>query len=229
MNGRRSGLTRAEILDGAVALADEVGLDAFTMRRLADALDTKPMTIYHHVPSKDDILSGMVDIVFEEIALPPTDLPWTEAIRVRCVSARGALNRHWWAAPLMESQTAPGDPTLRHHDAVLACLRRGGLSWQLTAHAYAVLDSYVYGFAFEEANLPAQGGEGLSGVAEDMVVAFSPEDYPHLVAFTTEHVMRPGYSFGTSFEFGLDLIIDGLEAAAGRERASGESGDSGPV
>ncbi len=229
MSERRSGLTRAEILDGAVALADEVGLDAFTMRRLANALDTKPMTIYHHVPSKDDILSGMVDIVFEEIALPPTDLPWTEAIRVRCVSARRALNRHWWAAPLMESQATPGDPTLRHHDAVLGCLRRGGLSWQLTAHAYAVLDSYVYGFAFEEATLPAQGGEGLSGVAEDMVVGFSPEDYPHLVAFTTEHVMQPGYSFGTSFEFGLDLIIDGLEAAARRERGSEENGDNDPV
>jgi AcrR family transcriptional regulator len=227
MTERRSGLSRVAILEGAVALADQVGLEAFTMRRLAEALDTKPMTIYHHVPSKDEILSGMVEVVFDEIALPPEDLPWTDALRVRCLSARQALNRHWWAAPLMESQASPGESTLRHHEAVLACLRRGGLSWELTAHAYAVLDSYVYGFAFEEATLPAQGGEGFSEVAEEMVPGFSPDRYPNLVAFTIEHVMQPGYSFGASFEFGLDLIISGLAEASRRERGVGPGDKTG--
>lgn len=232
MPEQRSRLTREQVLEGAVALADEIGLDAFTMRRLAEALDTAPMTIYHHVPSKDAILSGMVDIVFDEIALPPPDLPWTDALRVRCISARRALNRHWWAAPLMESQPAPGEATLRHHEAVLACLRNAGLSWELTAHAYAVLDSYVYGFAFEEATLPAQGGDGLTDVAEEMVPGFSPERYPHLVAFTVEHVMQPGYSFGASFEFGLDLILAGFATTARSEGTSvpGDvSEEAGPV
>jgi len=114
----------------------------------------------------------------------------------------------------MESRTSPGPISLRHHEAVLACLRRGGLSWQFTAHAYAILDSYIFGFAFEEANLPATGGEELADLAQQMAAAFDPMQYPTLAEFTVEHVMQPGYSFGESFEFGLDLIISGLERAA---------------
>lgn len=214
MSPERTTLSRESVLSGAVVLADEIGLEAFTMRRLADALDTKPMTIYHHVPSKDEILDGMVDLVFAEITLPPDDLPWHEAVRIRCVSARQVLNRHWWAAPLMESRASPGPESLKHHDAMVGAFRRGGLSWQLTAHAYAVLDSYIYGFAFEEANLPGDAAEDLSDVADEMVGAFDAEAYPHLVGFTIEHVMQPGYSFGASFEFGLDLLLDGLVRAA---------------
>lgn len=218
MSPERTQLSRERVLDGAVALADEVGLDAFTMRRLAAALDTKPMTIYHHVPSKEEILDGMVDRVFAEITLPPDDLPWVEAVRVRCVSARKALNRHWWAAPLMESRTSPGLETLRHHDAMVGTFRRGGLPWSLVAHAYAVLDSYIYGFAFEEAHLPGDAADDLAAAADEMAAMF--EAFPNLGAFTTEHVMQPGYSFGASFEFGLDLLLDGLVRAAG---AAGDS------
>lgn len=212
-------LSQERILDGALGLADRIGLDALTIRRLAEELGVKPMTIYHYIPSKDAIVDGMVERVFGEIDLPPDDLPWTEAVRVRCLSSRQALNRHPWAAPLMESRTSPGPVSLRHHEAMLACLRRGGLSWQLTAHAYAILDSYIFGFAFEEATLPSTGGEGLAEIAEQMAGAFDPEVYPTLTAFTAEHVMQPGYSFGVTFEFGLDLIIDGLERAATEDAA----------
>lgn len=212
------GLTRDRVLTGAVALADEIGIDAFTIRKLAAALDVKPMTIYHHVPSKEQILDGMVDIVFSEIALPPEDVDWRTAIRIRCVSVREVLTRHWWAAPLMESRLSPGHETLRHHDAVLGCLRRGGLTLQMTAHAVAVLDSYLYGFAFEEAHLPGGGGEEIIPVAADLAAFLPPDTYPHLHEFTTEHVMKqPNYSFGNSFEFGLDLIIDGIDRAAGKD------------
>ena len=211
-------LTEERVLDGALALADRVGIEALTIRRLADELGVKPMTIYHHLPSKQAIVDGMVERVFAEIDLPPEDLSWTQAVRVRCLSARGVLNRHPWAALLMESRSAPGPINLRHHEAMLACLRRGGLSWPMTAHAYAVLDSYIFGFAFEEATLPSTDGEGLAEIAREMATAFDPQEYPMLRAFTIEHVLQPGYSFGVSFEFGLDLLIGGLDRAARAER-----------
>lgn len=211
---RRQTLTRERVVQGAVELADEIGIEALTIRKLAEALGTKPMTIYHHVPSKDEIVDGMVEIVFSEIATPPEDEDWKPAMRIRCVSAREVINRHRWAAPLMESRTSPGPENLGHHEAVLACLRRGGLSWQMTAHAYAVLDAFVYGFAFQEATLPSQMDGEFVEVAQDIAAAFDPESFPHLVGFTVNHVFQPGYEFGDSFAFGLDLILDGLERAA---------------
>ncbi len=214
---QREPLTAERVLDGAVALADEIGVEALTMRKLADALHVKPMTIYHHVPGKEQIIDGMVDLVFSEIALPPTDTDWKSAIRHRCVSARQVLNRHRWAAPLMETRTSPGPASLAHHDAVIGCLRRGGLSLQMTAHAYAILDSFLYGFAMQEAGLPFHGDEPdvpLDELATGLLDAMPRDAYPHFVEFTVEHVLQPGYDFGASFEFGLDLILDGLERAA---------------
>ncbi len=211
-------LTGERVLDGALALADRIGIEALTIRRLADELGVKPMTIYHYVPSKDAIVDGMVERVFAEIDLPPEGLPWTKAIRVRCQSARTALNRHPWAAPLLESRSSPGPVSLRHHEAVLACLRRGGLSWQLTAHAYAILDSFIYGFAFEEAILPSTDSDGFAEVAQEMASALDAQAYPNLAAFTAEHILQPGYTFGVSFDFGLDVLIAGLDRAARGER-----------
>lgn len=209
-------LNRERVLEAAIELADEIGIESLTIRRLAEKLDVGPMTIYHHVPSKDDIIDGMVEAVFSEIESPPTDVDWKAAMRRRCVSARTVLNRHPWAAPLMESRTAPGPANLSHHDAVLGCLRGGGMSLQLAAHAYAVLDSFIYGFAFEEATLPAQGGE-FAEITEQIAAHFPADQYPHLAELAFEHVLKPGYDFGDSFEFGLDLIIDGLDRAARSE------------
>lgn len=214
---RRSTLNRERVLEAAIELADEIGIDSLTIRKLAERLDVGTMTIYHHVPSKDEIVDGMVEAVFREIEKPPADLDWKTAIRRRCISARRALNHHPWAAPLMESRTAPGPANLSHHEAVLGCLRNGGLSLQMAAHAYAILDSFIYGFAFEEATLPAQDREGFAEVAEQMAAYFPADQYPHLAELTFEHVLEPGYDFGDSFEFGLDLIIDGLDRAAQSE------------
>ena len=186
---KRPRLTRDRVLQGAVELVDVIGVDAFTMRQLAAALGVKPMSIYHHIPGKEQILDGIVDLVFAEIELPPADLDWRAAMRQRCLSARQVLNRHPWAPPLMESRTAPGPASLRHHDASLGCLRNGGLSLATTAHAYAILDSYVYGFTLQ--SVPAGA-------------------YPHFVEFATQHALQPGYSFGNSFEVGLDLILEGI-------------------
>ncbi len=213
----RARLTRARVLEAAVALADRIGIEALTIRRLATELDVKPMTLYHHVPSKDAILDGVVDLVFSEIEDPPLDLPWADAMRHRCDSARAVLRRHPWAAPLLESRRSPGAATLHHHDAVLGCLRRGGLSWELTAHAYAVLDAFVYGFALQEAALPAGGGAGMTELADEISQTFSTGQYRHLADFTTQHVLKPGYAFGASFDVGLDLLLDGIEATAAHE------------
>ncbi len=121
-NTERRPLSRERVLEGAVALADDIGIEAFTIRKLAAALGTKPMTIYHHVPSKEAIIDGMVELVFAEIERPRADEDWKSAVRKRCVSARNVLKRHPWAAPLMESRTSPGPENLGHHESVLASL-----------------------------------------------------------------------------------------------------------
>ncbi len=210
---KRQQMTRERVLEGALRLADEIGVAEFTIRRLADALDSKPMTIYHHVPSKDEILDGIVDMVFAEIALPDPACSWKPAVRARCVSAREVLAAHPWAVPLMESRRSPGPATLRHHDAMVACLL-GGLSLPMTAHAYALLDAFVYGFAIQEAALPTPGDE-MTEVASSLIDDGFAEQFPALHTFATEHAMQPGYDFGNEFDFGLDLILDRLEQLAG--------------
>lgn len=212
---RRPRLNAERVLSGAVALADEIGIDDLTIRRLADSLDVKPMTIYHHVANKEAIIDGMVDLVFSEIDDPEPDLGWKSAMRGRCESARAVLARHPWAVPYMESRTSPGPATLSHHDAVLGCLRQA-MSVEMTAHAYAVLDAFVHGFALQEAGLPATGGDDMAALADSIVEPFPAGAYPNLVEFTTEHVLRPGYDFTSEFDFGLDLILDGLERATQR-------------
>ena len=211
---RRQPLTRQRVVEAAVALADEVGMESFTIRKLAAKLGVGPMTIYHHVPSKDQLIDSMVDQVFTEIELPQKGQDWKAAIKQRCLSARSVLKRHPWAPPYMESRLTPGPATLTHHDAVVGCFREGGLSIPMTAHAYAILDSFLYGFAFEESTLPGDDGEGFMEVAEQIAAEFPADAYPHLAELTLEHVLKPGYDFGDSFEFGIDLIIDGLDRAA---------------
>ncbi len=213
----RGSLSRDVVLAGAVELADRIGVDALTIRRLADHLGAKPMTIYHYVANKEDIIDGMVGRVFDEITRPPLDLPWKAAIRMRAESAREVLRRHPWAPPLMESRTNPDPSILGHHEAVLAVWFQAGFPLELIAHAGAVLDAFLYGFALQEAALPFGEREGdLSEIADQLITPMSPDEYPHMVRFAGEYVMQPGYDFGRSFDFGLDLILDGLEAAAAR-------------
>jgi AcrR family transcriptional regulator len=192
-------------------------MDAFTIRKLADAIDVKPMTIYHHVPSKEAIVDGMVDAVFAEIDRPPTGTDWRSAITVRSRSMRAVLARHPWASPLMETRTTPGLATLRHHDAVIGCFRSAGFSLELTAHAYAVLDAFLYGFALQESTMPATGGPEMNELARSIAEQMPADLFPHLAELTVGHVMRPGYDFGQEFDFGLTLVLDGLEAAAAAE------------
>ncbi len=214
----RAVLTAERVISGAVELADEIGIDAMTIRKLADAIGVRPMTIYHHVPNKEAIIDGMVDHVFDEIDLPPGDLDWRSAILVRSRSMRAVLASHPWASPLMETRTTPGMATLRHHDAVLGCFRRAGFSLPLTGHAYAVLDAFLYGFALQEATLPATGGDEMHDLAGSIADMMPTDLLPHLAEFTVEHVLQPGYDFGKEFDIGIELILDGLQRAADAER-----------
>jgi AcrR family transcriptional regulator len=209
---KRVPLSRERVLRSAVDIADSAGVGALTIRSLAQRLGVKPMSIYYYVPNKSAILDGIVDLVFSEIELPAADGDWRSELVRRANSARQVLSRHHWAIGLMESRKSPGPATLRHHDAVIGTLRGAGFSVEMTAHAYALLDSYVYGFALQEAALPFQGTDSAD-VTETIMERFRSDQYPHLVEMATEYVLQPGYDFGDEFEFGLGVILDALTRA----------------
>lgn len=203
-------LSRERVLHAAVALADREGLEALTMRRLARKLGAGTMTLYHYVANKDDLLDAMIDVVFSEIDLPATDADWRTAMCERAASVREALARHPWATGLMELRTKPGPASLRHHEAVLECLRGAGFSIEDATHAYWILDSYIYGFAIQEASLPFGTPEELAEMAEIVLPQVPAADYPRLNEAAAAS-LESGYDYTDEFEFGLDLILDGLE------------------
>jgi AcrR family transcriptional regulator len=223
MSNTRKPLTRERVLRTALELADREGLEGISMRRLGQALGVEAMSLYHHVASKDELLGGLIDTVFSEIELPCNG-GWKAAMRTRAISARDALTRHRWAVGLMESSPVPGPANLGHHDAVLRCLRENGFSIEMAAHAYSALDSYIYGFALTQITLPFETGEQAADVAEQILGRNVATAYPHLAEIATEHVMKPGYSYADEFEYGLDLILAGLERALRSDRAG-----SGPA
>jgi AcrR family transcriptional regulator len=211
--GPRIPLSRDRVLRTAVAFADQSGVGPLSMRKLGEALGVEAMSLYNHVANKGELLDGMVDLVFSEIDLPSGGPAWKSAMRQRAVSTRQALSRHPWAIGLMESRTSPGQATLRHHDAVIGSLREAGFSIEMAAHAFSVLDSYIYGFALQEASLPFDTAEETAELAQTILAGFPPDEYPHLTELTLEHVLKPGYNYGKEYEFGLDLILEGIERA----------------
>jgi len=213
-------LSRERVLRAAINLADRDGIDSLSMRKLGQQVGVEAMSLYNHVRNKEDVLNGMVDFVFSEIDLPSSGADWSMAMRQRAISARQALLRHPWAIGLMESRVQPGPATLRHHDSVLRNLREAGFSVELAAHAYSVLDSYIYGFTLNELTLPFDTSEGAAEVAGNIFREFLRGEYPYLAEMATEHAMKPGYNYGDEFEFGLDLILAGLDAAIKRSGRS---------
>ena len=194
----------------AIELADTSGIDSLSMRKLGQELGVEAMSLYNHVANKDDIIDGIVDLVFSEIAVPSGEGEWHAAMRKRAISAHEALIRHPWAPSLMQSRTRPGPATMRHHDAVLGSLRSAGFTLIMAAHAVSVIDGYVYGFALQQINIPLQSREQVAEVGTNILRQLAGE-YPHLAEMITDHAMQPGYDYAKEFEFGLDLILDGLE------------------
>ncbi len=205
-------LKRERVLRAALVLADSSGIDSLTMRNLGRELGVEAMSVYNHVANKNDILDGIVDLVFSEIELPIEGAEWKPAMRKRAISAHEALLRHPWATSLMQSRTKPGPATLRHHDTVLATLRKAGFTVVMAAHAFSVIDGYVYGFALQQINIPLQTPEQVAEVGEGILRQLAGT-YPHLAEMITEHAMKAGYDYAEEFQFGLDLILDGLEEA----------------
>ncbi len=207
----RTPLNKERVLRAAVALADMGGIESLTMRKLGQDLGVEAMSLYNHVANKDDILDGIVDLVFSEITLPSDPAGWKAAMRRRAISAREVLLRHPWATSLMQSRTKPGPATMRHHDSVLGSLRDAGFTLDMAAHAYSVMDSYIYGFALQQMNLPIDSTENVARVGQDILRRLPADEYPHLVEMIIDHAMKPGYAYADEFEFGLDLILDSLE------------------
>jgi AcrR family transcriptional regulator len=218
----RAHLSKERVLEAAVALAARDGIESLTMRKLADELGAGVMSLYYYVPNKEELIDGMVDIVFGEIELPSTDVDWKTALRRRAISTRHVLNRHRWAVGLMESRRTPGPASLRLHDAVLGCLREAGFSIELTIQAYSVQDAYIYGFALQEKSVPFDSAEESAAVAEEQTRQFAElaeerqfatlaEEFPYLAEVVAGHVATVGYDFATAFEFGLDLILEALD------------------
>ncbi|WP_444963541.1 TetR/AcrR family transcriptional regulator [Nocardiopsis sp. M1B1] len=207
---QRPPLSRERIFQAAASVADERGVASVSMRKVAEHLGVEAMSLYHHVASKDEILDGVVDLVFGEIELPDEAADWRAAMRLRALSAREALSRHTWALGLMDSRRNPGPATLNHHDRVIGCLRRAGFPIALAAQAFSTLDSYVYGFVLQEASLPFRTSEELEDVAGAIREGMPADRYPHLTEMMTDHALRPGYDYANEFERGLDLILEGL-------------------
>ena len=204
-------MTRERILRAAISLADRDGIESLSMRKLGHELGVEAMSLYNHVRNKVDMLDGMVDIVFSEIDLPANGVDWRMAMRKRAISARQVLLRHPWAIGLMESRATPGPATLRHHDAVLGGLRKAGFSIDLAAHAYSILDGYLYGFTLTELTLPFRNSGEVAEVAGNILEGFRPGEYPYLAEMAVDRAMKPGYNYGDEFEFGLDLILEGIK------------------
>jgi AcrR family transcriptional regulator len=207
----RAPLRRERVLRGALVLADTGGIEALSMRRLGQELGVEAMSLYKHVANKEDLIDGLVDLVFSEIALPSGRVDWKAAMRERACSAHDALLRHPWATSLMQARTKPGLATLHHHDAVLGSLRQAGFPLVMAAHAVSVLDGYIYGFTLQQINIPLQSPEQVAAVGETILRQLPADVYPYLVEMISKHALQPGYAYADEFAFGLDLILDGLE------------------
>jgi AcrR family transcriptional regulator len=211
----RRRLTKERILRAAVDLADREGLGALTMRRLGAELGVEAMSLYKHVANKEEILDGVVELIVGQIEIPVSGEPWQEAMRRRAQSAREVLCRHSWAIGLLESRRSMGPATMRYTEAVLGNLRSAGFSLDDAAHAFWLLDSYVYGHVIQETSLgpvgPVDGS--TSGAAEAAGEAVTMADFPNLVALG-ERARQSGYSVDREFAHGLDLILGAIERSA---------------
>ncbi len=206
-----AGLSKHRVVAEAVRLADREGVHELSMRRLAGGLGAGAMSLYHYVANKDELLDAMTDVVFAEIELPPEDADWQSAMRQRAISARQVLARHPWAIGLLDSRTSPGPANLRHHEAVTACLRRAGFSPLMATHANWLLDSYIYGFALQEASLPFNTADELADMTEDVYLPqLPPAEFPYLNE-SAAALAAAGFDPAEQFTFGLDLILDALE------------------
>jgi AcrR family transcriptional regulator len=209
------------VLHAAVALADEEGVSALSMRRLARELGVVPMALYKHVANKDELLDGMIDVVVAEIDPPIEDADWKTAIRERILSARRMLLRHPWASRVLETRTQPTPMLLAYIDSMIGMLVAGGFSIDLTHHAMHALGSRLMGFTqelFDDAGEtdPEVEAEIMASIADEL-----PNVYRLYRAVTHDDasVVGPGCDDQFEFKFALDLLLDGLERLTNGDRS----------
>jgi AcrR family transcriptional regulator len=209
----RQPLTRERVLHAALAFADERGLEKLSMRKLAQELGVEAMSLYNHVDNKDDIVGGIVDLVAGEVE-PPAGSDWKAALRESAISAHEALSRHRWAARIWMASVGRGSDRMRHAEAALRCLREAGFSKDLTYHAFHVWQGYALGFTLQELNFP-HDRESLKAMAATFLREFPTDEFPYLAEHIEQHIEPPLQEHQDAFEFGLDLILDGLEHLRG--------------
>jgi AcrR family transcriptional regulator len=194
-----------------LAIADESGIESLSMRLLGSRLGVEAMSLYNHVANKEEILDGILELVVEEITIPPVGAEWRSAMKERAVSARLAFSRHPWASALIDSRVSSGPARLRYLDAMIGTLHGAGFSFELAARAFSVLDCYIYGFAYQRLS-QASGDEKQDKKRAKALRDVMPEGgYPYL-AQMAELTMEKGYDEDADFDFGLTLILDGLES-----------------
>jgi len=218
----REPVSRERAIRVAVTLADSTGIESLSMRKLATELGIEAMSLYYHVKSKDDILDGMLDVVYSEFSTPRAGDEWRTAMQERAESMRSVLAQHHWAISI-KARTSPGPETLGHLDSVIGCLRAAGFSMPLTGHAMSILDSYVHGFAQQEASLPLDPSGDIGGATKDIMAPreqVMAQAFPNLADMAVSLILQPGYAYGHEFDFGLKLILDGIAAAQAVELAN---------
>lgn len=210
----RTPLNRDRVIEAAIDLADEVGLDALSMRKLGDRLGVEAMSLYNHIANKDDLLDGMMDTFTASIEIPSPGDEWKDAMRLRARSAREQFRRHPWALSIMETRTNPGLETLRYHNAIIGVLREAGFSLAMAGHAFALLDAFIFGFALQERNIPIDDASDIGDLAGQIMASLPMDELPHFAEFVVGHALQPGYDFGDEFEWGLDALLESLERRA---------------
>jgi AcrR family transcriptional regulator len=204
-------LTRDRVIEAALALADEGGVEALSMRKLADALGVKAMSLYNHVANKDDLLDGIVDAAMDEIAAPAADTEWKVAVREIAISAHETMLRHPWVVDVGMRQN-PGRGLMRYGDSLLGGFRNGGFSKELTYHAYHVVEGYILGYTTQVLNVRAVDPTRIEEIMGRFTRGDFAAEYPHFTEHALQHMEpAPGQDDVNGYELGLDLILDGLD------------------
>jgi AcrR family transcriptional regulator len=199
------------VLRAAIALADEGGIESLSMRKLGQELGVEAMSLYNHVANKDDLLDGIVDAVTSEIDVPSDAADWKAAIRQTAISSHDVFVRHRWACSLMMRRPRASPVRMRWMEAVLRTLREAGFSADMTHHAYHALDSHITGFTLWQVSMPFGSQEELVDLAEGLLRQIPADEYPYVIEHAEQHIAPSSPGGQSEFEFGLELILDGLE------------------
>ena len=214
-------LSRERVLQAALRLVDDGGLEALSMRKLALELGVQAMSLYNHVANKDDIIDGLVEIVVGEIEVPSFDLDWKTAMRRRSTSAHAMLLRHPWATMPLVSGINVGPAMLGYINATLGCLYEAGFSLEMADRIWNAIDSHIYGFTLQELNFPFKP-ENYSEAAKIGLPLISADQYPYMNQLT-HAVIEKRYDGIADFNFGLELLLDGLDRVTNSEFTTSES------